>query len=178
MKRADINNEIAARIATGLLHRALKFTRPRLHACFCRVAAIFFPEVVQIITGFLGNADYKIKKRERFDIRLRFPASIAVNGGKPQIRRIVKNRNGPRLSLLEKMWQILEIPAEPLRVTGLRTGGSGIDILARLAPCKNCRPCSNKWDEREWIGSVPQKSSGSSAAFRCFARIGTSWLRR
>src|SRR6266404_2369172 len=107
MKRADINNEIAARIATGLLHRALKFTRPRLHACFCRVAAMLFPEVVQIITGFLGNADYKIKKRERFDIRLRFPASIAVNGGKPQIRRIVKNRNGPRLSLLEKMWQIL-----------------------------------------------------------------------
>src|ERR1700730_7470043 len=105
MKRADINNEIAARFATGLLHRALQFTRPRLNTRFRRVAAIFFPEVVQIMTGFLGNTDYKIKKRERFDIRPRFPASIAVNRGKPQIRRIMKNRNGPRLSLLEKMWQ-------------------------------------------------------------------------
>src|SRR5438128_6823009 len=110
MKRADINNEIPARIcavgeAVSFPYKTVEFARLRFHQCPCRIAAIFLPEVEQIITCFVRNTDDQIKKCERFDIRARFPASIAINRRKPQIRRIVKNRYPPRLSLFEKIQQ-------------------------------------------------------------------------
>ncbi len=60
---------------------------------------------MQVITCFVGNTDHQIKKRERFEIRTRFPASVAVNGRQPQISRIVKNRNLSRSNSLQEMWQ-------------------------------------------------------------------------
>src|SRR5437879_12374770 len=96
MERTHVNNEIAARIlAVGqaACHavtrwrrrvsfpcKTLKFTGPWLHACLGRLTAIFLPEVMQVITCFVGNTDHQIKKRESFEIRTRFHASVAVIG--------------------------------------------------------------------------------------------------
>src|SRR5207253_8058537 len=98
VKRTDINNEIASPIAIGLVHGAVQFARPGFHARFSRRATVLFPKETQIVAGFLRNTKHEVEECERSDVRTRSPSSIAIDGGEPQIRRIVENRDGARRS--------------------------------------------------------------------------------
>src|SRR5258708_28029018 len=88
-KRTDVNNNIT-RPALALVD-AFWFSRPGLDTGCGGLKPKFLPKMMKVLLRLFRNANHQVEKRQRFHITLSSSSAVMMNGGQPQVSRIVKN---------------------------------------------------------------------------------------